>query len=150
MRPESCSAVVKLNLKTQSLNPPQTCVCVCVVMRMYTACTAAKYHTFICYTLPFPVLKHRRPCVRRLKFFSVLAADFQYQPFFEKNMSFFHTSRPLCSRHNREVQIRRQWWIKPSKLLFHRLGVCADEVSVDAKGLLVRDALCYNVCMFIE
>lgn len=88
LRPESCSAVVKLNLKTQSLNPPHTCVCVCVVMRMYTACTAAKYHTFICYTLPFPVLKHRRPCVRRLKFFPVLAADFQNQPFLKKWWAF--------------------------------------------------------------
>lgn len=66
----------------------------------------------------------------------------------EKIMSFFFTSRPLCSRHDGSVQIRGQWWIKPSKLLCHRLGVCADEVSVDAKGLFVHDALCYGKLLY--
>lgn len=118
-------------------------------MRMYTACTAAKYHTFICYTLPFPVLEHRRPClslwVGRLKFLPVLAAGCQNQPSQKKLWDF---SSRLCSRHNGAVQIRRQWWIKPSKLLIHRLGVCADEVSVDAKGLFVHDALCYGKLLY--
>lgn len=31
------------------------------------------------------------------------------------------------------TQIRQPWWIKPWTLLFHRLGVCADEVSVDER-----------------
>ncbi len=153
--PESCSEVGKLNLKTRPLNPPRTCVCVCVcvcvVMRMYTACTAANYHTFICYTLPFPVLMRRRTCLSLFESDGsnspqrnpVLAAGCQKSALLEKTMIFFLTSRPLCSRHSSPVQIRQQWWIKPWKLLLHRLSVCADEVSVDAKGLFVREALCY-------